>query len=62
MRIYNFLEQTLFYTLTRKIVGNLSFVFLFQAITLFWLHSSLTENQQSTGLFWALALLIICAF
>ncbi|ADT67479.1 MULTISPECIES: methyl-accepting chemotaxis protein [Pseudoalteromonas] len=62
MRIYNFLEQTLFYTLTRKIVGNLSFVFLFQAITLFWLHSSLTENQQSTGLFWALALLIIAGF
>ena len=62
MRIYNFLEQTLFYTLTRKIVGNLSFVFLFQAITLFWLYSSLTENQQSTGLFWALALLIIAGF
>ena len=62
MRIYNFLEQTLFFTLTRKIVGNLSFVFLFQAITLFWLHSSLTENQQSTGLFWALALLIIAGF
>ena len=62
MRIYNFLEQTLFYTLTRKIVGNLSFVFLFQAITLFWLHSSLTENQQSTGLFWVLALLIIAGF
>ena len=62
MRIYNFLEQTLFFTLTRKIVGNLSFVFLFQALTLFWLHSSLTENQQSTGLFWALALLIIAGF
>lgn len=62
MRIYNFLEQTLFYTLTRKIIGNLSFVFLFQAITLFWLHSSLTENQQSTGLFWVLALLIIAGF
>jgi methyl-accepting chemotaxis protein len=26
------------------------------------LHSSLTENQQSTGLFWALALLIIAGF
>lgn len=62
MRIYNFLEQTLFFTLTRKIVGNLSFVFLFQAITLFWLHSSLSENQQSTGLFWALTLLIVAGF
>ena len=62
MRIYNFLEQTLFFTLTRKIVGNLSFVFLFQAITLFWLHSSLSENQQSTGLFWTLTLLIVAGF
>lgn len=62
MRIYNFLEQTLFFTLTRKIVGNLSFVFLFQAITLFWLHSSLAETQQNTGLFWALTLLIIAGF
>lgn len=62
MRIYNFLEQTLFYTLTRKIVGNLSFVFLFQVITLFWLYNSLAENQQSTGLFWVLALLIIAGF
>ncbi|MFP3351746.1 methyl-accepting chemotaxis protein [Pseudoalteromonas sp. KJ71-7] len=62
MRIYNFLEQTLFFTLTRKIVGNLSFVFLFQAITLFWLHSTLSESQQSTGLFWTLTLLIVAGF
>ena len=48
MRIYNFIEQTFFYTLTRKIVGNLGFVFAFQAITLIWLYSSLSENQQST--------------
>lgn len=62
MRIYNFLEKTLFFTLTRKIVGNLSFVFLFQTITLFWLYESLTLNQQSTGLFWALALVIVAGF
>lgn len=62
MRVYNFLEQTLFFTLTRKIVGNLSFVFLFQAITLFWLHSTLSESQQSTGLFWTLTLLIVAGF
>ena len=62
IRIYNFLEKTLFFTLTRKIVGNLSFVFLFQAITLFWLYESLTLNQQSTGLFWALALVIVAGF
>lgn len=51
MKIYNYIEQTFFFTLTRKIVGNLSFVLLFQAITLFWLHQSLSEQQQSTGLF-----------
>ena len=62
MKIYNYIEQTFFFTLTRKIVGNLSFVLLFQAITLFWLHQSLSEQQQSTGLFWLLTLVIISGF
>jgi len=62
MKIYNYVEQTFFFTLTRKIVGNLSFVFLFQAITLFWLYQSLSEQQQSTGLFWLLTLVIIFGF
>ncbi|MEL0639915.1 methyl-accepting chemotaxis protein [Pseudoalteromonas aliena] len=61
MKIYNYIEQTFFFTLTRKIVGNLSFVFLFQAITLFWLHQSLSE-QQSTGLFWLLTIVIVSGF
>jgi methyl-accepting chemotaxis protein len=62
MKIYNYIEQTFFFTLTRKIVGNLSFVFLFQAITLFWLYQSLSEQQQSTGMFWLLTLVIIAGF
>ena len=61
MKIYNYIEQTFFFTLTRKIVGNLSFVFLFQAITLFWLYQSLSE-QQSTELFWLLTLVIVMGF
>lgn len=61
MKIYNYIEQTFFFTLTRKIVGNLSFVFLFQAITLFWLYDSLSE-QQNLGLFWLLTLVIISGF
>ncbi|UOB74117.1 methyl-accepting chemotaxis protein [Pseudoalteromonas sp. APM04] len=61
MKIYNYIEQTFFFTLTRKIVGNLSFVFLFQAITLFWLYDSLSE-QQSLGLFWLLTLVIVAGF
>lgn len=62
MRIYNFLEQTFFFSLTRKIVGNLSFVFLFQAITLFWLYNSLVKSEQSTLLFWGLLLSAIAGF
>jgi methyl-accepting chemotaxis protein len=62
MKIYNYIEQTFFFTLTRKIFGNLSFVFLFQAITLFWLYQSLTLQQQSTGLFWLLTCVIVAGF
>ena len=61
MKVYNYIEQTFFFTLTRKIVGNLSFVFLFQAITLVWLYQSL-EEQQSSKLFWLLTLVIIMGF
>ena len=61
MQFYNYIEQTFFYTLTRKIVGNLSFVFLFQAITLFWLYKSLSD-QHSTSAFWLLTLVIVAGF
>ena len=61
LKMYNYIEQTFFFTLTRKIVGNLSFVFLFQAITLYWLYQNLSE-QQSTGLFWLLTLVIVSGF
>ncbi|WP_404342567.1 methyl-accepting chemotaxis protein [Pseudoalteromonas mariniglutinosa] len=62
MRIYNFIEHTFFYTLTRKIVGNLSFVFAFQAITLIWLYQSLAAQQASMGLFWVVTLVIVASF
>ncbi len=62
MRIYNFIEQTFFYTLTRKIVGNLGFVFAFQATTLIWLYSSLSEQQVGMGLFWLMTFVIIASF
>jgi len=62
MRIYNFIEQTFFYTLTRKIVGNLGFVFAFQAITLIWLYSSLSEQQAGMGLFWLMTFVIVASF
>lgn len=62
MRIYNFLEETFFFTLTRKIVGNLGFLLLFQAISLFWLYSELSQSGASMGLFWLITVVIIAAF
>ncbi|MBE0376576.1 hypothetical protein PPRY_a4174 [Pseudoalteromonas prydzensis ACAM 620] len=62
MRIYNFIEQSFFFTLTRKIIGNLSFVFAFQAITLIWLYKSLTSQNADTQLFWLLTAIIITGF
>lgn len=62
MRIYNFLEETFFFTLTRKIVGNLVFLLLFQAISLFWLYSELSQSGANMGLFWLITFVIIAAF
>ncbi|WP_440054239.1 methyl-accepting chemotaxis protein [Pseudoalteromonas sp. T1lg65] len=62
MRIYNLIEESLFFTLTRKIVGNLGFLFAFQTITLIWLYSELSDKNSGTGLFWLLTLVIISAF
>ncbi|QTL36167.1 methyl-accepting chemotaxis protein [Pseudoalteromonas viridis] len=62
MRIYNLIEESLFFTLTRKIFGNLGFLLVFQIITLLWLHSELAEQNGSTGIFWLLALVSVGAF
>tara|TARA_R110001583_G_C5592679_1_gene403872 strand:- start:30 stop:1241 length:1212 start_codon:yes stop_codon:yes gene_type:complete len=63
MKIYNFIEQTFFFTLTRKIIGNLGFLFLLQSITLFWLYQSLTQqNQQGIEMFWLLVVAISIGF
>jgi len=62
IHIYNYIEQTFFFTLTRKIIGNLSFVFAFQAITLVWLYKSLTAQQDDYSLFWLLTLVIVSGF
>ena len=52
MRMYNFIEETFFFTLTRKIVGNLGFLLLFQIIALVWLYAELTESGAGLGVFW----------
>ncbi|WP_261593241.1 methyl-accepting chemotaxis protein [Pseudoalteromonas holothuriae] len=56
MRLYNQIEQSFFYTLSRKIFGNLSFVFAFQVFTLVWLYRELDANNGSFGLFWLMTL------
>ncbi|WP_234399090.1 methyl-accepting chemotaxis protein [Pseudoalteromonas sp. T1lg75] len=62
MRIYNYIEQTFFYTLTRKIVGNLSFLLLLQLLSLFWLYQALAASGQGLGLFIVLTLVILSGF
>ncbi|WP_462159401.1 methyl-accepting chemotaxis protein [Pseudoalteromonas sp. GB56] len=60
MRIYNFIEQTFFFTLTRKIVGNLGFLFTLQLITLIWLYNELEE--KGVGALLLLSALIFAGF
>ncbi|MFC3033611.1 methyl-accepting chemotaxis protein [Pseudoalteromonas fenneropenaei] len=62
MSIYKTIEETFFFTLTRKIVGNLLFVFAFQIISFYWLYQVLDESSQRLGLFWLLALITLGAF
>ena len=62
MSIYNQIEQSFFFTLSRKIFGNLSFVFSFQLLTLFWLYAELSEKEQGLGWFWLMAFGAVAGF
>ena len=63
MKFYYFIEKTFFFTLTRKIIGNLSFLFLLQSMTLFWLYQSLTQQKQpGIEIFWILAVTVSVGF
>ena len=47
---YDVIEKTFFYTLTRKIIGNISFLFLFQLANFYLFYalmSSPAESQDS---------------
>jgi methyl-accepting chemotaxis protein len=48
-RIYDFIERTFFYTLTRKINGNLIFLFLVQVITISSLYNYATATASAEG-------------
>ncbi|MFY8274017.1 methyl-accepting chemotaxis protein [Pseudoalteromonas sp. SSDWG2] len=60
MGIYNYIEQTFFFTLTRKIVGNLSFLFVLQLITLLWLYDTVAD--EGIGLLVLLTILVVGGF
>lgn len=60
--MYETIEKTFFFTLTRKLIGNLGFVFCFQAISLYWLYQELSVDGQNTGGFWTLAIIILGGF
>lgn len=62
MRMYNYIEETFFYTLTRKIVGNLSFLFALQLLTLVWLYRELCAQEQGLALFAVISLLVVGGF
>lgn len=58
-KVYNFIEQTFFYTLTRKIIGNIGFLALFFALTLYLAYPA--DDAATTG-WWLLLLLGSAAF
>ncbi|MBQ4852031.1 methyl-accepting chemotaxis protein [Pseudoalteromonas sp. MMG012] len=62
MSIYNQIEQSFFFTLSRKIFGNLSFVFSFQILTLFWLYHEINDNDQALNWFWIMAFGAVVGF
>ncbi|WP_247671135.1 MULTISPECIES: methyl-accepting chemotaxis protein [unclassified Pseudoalteromonas] len=62
MSIYNQIEQSFFFTLSRKIFGNLSFVFSFQILTLFWLYHEINDNDQALNWFWIMAFGAVAGF
>ena len=62
MNLYQKIEQTFFFTLSRKIFGNLSFVYFFQLITLAWLYDALSQKNDSMLLFWLLCALVAGVF
>jgi methyl-accepting chemotaxis protein len=62
MQLYETIEKTFFFTLTRKIFGNLSFLFAFQIITLIWLHQELAADGQAGMSYWLIALISFGSF
>jgi methyl-accepting chemotaxis protein len=62
MQLYEAVEKTFFFTLARKIFGNLAFMFAFQVLTLFWLYDALSANKSGLTGFWILAFIATGSF
>ena len=62
MQLYETIEKTFFFTLTRKIFGNLSFLFAFQIMTLVWLYQELAASGNTSASFWLLTIMCIGGF
>ncbi|MBT1062734.1 methyl-accepting chemotaxis protein [Bowmanella sp. Y26] len=59
--LYHFIEKTFFFTLSRKIIGNLTFLYLFQVLAL-WLAFSDASWAQSSVLHIALGVMSVLVF
>ncbi|MEW9799290.1 methyl-accepting chemotaxis protein [Alteromonas sp. CYL-A6] len=59
-KLYNAVESTFFYTLTRKIIGNVLFLFLFQlaAFYLLYQYADADASQRDTLETWSLTLFV----
>lgn len=62
MQLYEAIEKTFFFTLARKIFGNLAFMFTFQVITLVWLYDAISGSNGSLTTFWLLAFITTGSF
>lgn len=59
---YDFIEKTFFFTLTRKIVGNISFLFLFQIANYYLFYVLMSSPAEEKGSIEALLIvLFICS-
>ena len=59
--LYLFIEKTFFFTLTRKIIGNLTFLYLFQVVAL-WLAFSESSWAKSSVLHIVLGVMSVLVF
>lgn len=59
-QLYDVIERTFFYTLTRKIIGNIAFLFLFQVANFYLFYQvASAPSEEQTSLFSAMVTLFV---